>query len=419
LIDLKLLRSEPDRIRDSLEKRGVDLDLDKIIRLDEEHRRLLGEVEKLRAEQNQASRAIAKAEGADRETAIASSKQLAERLKSGEAELDRIKSELDALLLEVPNLVHPSVPPGVGDENNVVLKEVGERLEFDFEAKDHLDLGEALGIIDIPRAAKISGTRFGILKGQGAVLELALMRYAMDFVTARGFVPIIPPVLVRNDAMFGTGFFPSEEEQAYAIERDDLYLVGTSEVPLASMHGDEILASGDLPLRYAGFSSCFRREAGTYGKDTRGIIRLHQFEKVEMFILCEASESDDHHAAILDIEEQIFQSLGIPYRVVDTCAGDLGAPYIRKFDLEAWLPGSHRWLEVTSCSNATDYQARRLRIRTKGGGSTAFVHTLNGTAAAAGRAIVALLENHQRPDGSVGIPEALRSHAGFEEIAVV
>jgi seryl-tRNA synthetase len=416
LIDTRLLRNEPDRLKEAVSKRGLDIDVDKVVEFDRRYRDLLADVESHRAEQNQASKKIAETPVPEREQAIASARELSDRLKTREDELQALKVELDERLASLPNLVHPDVPEGAGDENNVVLREVGDRPQFDFDPKDHLDLGEAAGIIDVPRAAKVSGSRFGLLKGAGAILELALMRFAMDLLIAQGFESIIPPVLVRRDAMFGTGFFPSEEEQAYAIEKDELYLVGTSEVPLASMHADEILPGASLPLRYAGFSSCFRREAGTYGKDTRGIIRLHQFEKVEMFVLCDATESEALHGALLEIEESNFQTLEIPYRVVDTCAGDLGAPYIRKFDIEAWLPGSNRWLEITSCSNATDYQARRLRIRTKKNGGSEFVHTLNGTAVAGGRTIVAILENHQEEDGSISIPEGLRSYTGFDSI---
>jgi seryl-tRNA synthetase len=417
LIDTKLLRNDPDRLKEAVSKRGFDLDVDEVVELDRNYRDRLAEVESLRAEHNQASKRIAETDPTERDQAITSARDLSDRLKTREEELQGLKVELDQRLAALPNLVHPEVPAGAGDENNVVLREVGEKPQFNFDPKDHLDLGEVARIIDVPRAAKVSGSRFGLLRGAGAILELALMRFAMDRLTAQGFESVIPPVLVRRDALFGTGFFPSEEEQAYAIEKDELYLVGTSEVPLASMHADEILAASDLPLRYAGFSSCFRREAGTYGKDTRGIIRLHQFEKVEMFVLCEPSESEALHGALLEIEESNFQSLEIPYRVVDTCAGDLGAPYIRKFDIEAWLPGSDRWLEITSCSNATDYQARRLRIRTKRDGGTEFVHTLNGTAVAGGRTIVAILENHQQEDGSITIPEALRAYTGFDSIS--
>lgn len=415
MIDLRLLRTDPERVRSSLNKRGSDIDLDRLITLDEEHRRLLSEVERMRAEQNRVNKSIASSSGAQRQPLIEAARDLSERLRRLEADQVRVKAELEEAVQWVPNLVHPAVPPGSSEDDNVVVKEVGDRPPFDFQARDHLELGEDLGIIDVERAAKVSGTRFGILKGAAAVLEIALVRFAIDRLAAKGFEPVIPPVLVREATLFGMGFFPASKDEAYEVSRDGLFLVGTSEAPLAGMHADEIIPSERLPIRYVAFSSCFRREAGTYGKDTRGIIRLHQFEKVEMFVLCTGDDSEEQHDQILANEEEIFQALEIPYRVVDTCAGELGAPYSRKFDLEVWLPGAERWLEVTSCSNALDYQARRLMIRTKIDSETAFVHTLNGTAVT-GRAIVAILENHQRADGSISIPEVLRSYTGFDSI---
>lgn len=416
MIDLRILRTDPERVRESLQRRGSDIDLDALISTDESHRTLIGEVEMLRAEQNKVNREIVSVSGAQRDSLIESMRDLSDRLTKLEAEQSQVKAKLDEALAWVPNLVHPEVPAGSTEEDNVVLREVGRRPSFDFEPRDHLDLGETLGIIDVERAAKISGTRFGILKGAGALLELALVRFAIDELTSKGFIPVVPPVLVREDTLFGMGFFPASREEAYEITKDELFLVGTSEAPLAGMHTDEILPGEQLPIRYVAFSSCFRREAGTYGRDTRGIIRLHQFEKVEMFILCAPAESEAEHERILAHEEEIFQALGIPYRVVDTCAGELGAPYSRKFDIEAWLPGAERWLEITSCSNALDYQSRRLAIRSKAEGETTLVHTLNGTAVT-GRVIVALLENHQRADGSVSIPEILTPYTGFDSIS--
>lgn len=416
MIDIKILRSDPERVRESLRRRGSELSVDHLLNLDEQHRKLLADVEKDRARQNAANREIAEATGERKQNAIAEMKQVSDRIKEAEARLFTMRRELDEQLADVPNLVHPDAPLGSTDESNVVLRQVGDIPRFDFEARDHLSLGEDLDILDVVRASKISGTRFGILKREAAILEFALLRYALDLLIGEGFVPVVPPILVRREVLFGMGFFPSEESQAYSIPQDDLFLAGTSEAPLAGMHMDETLAFEDLPVRYAGFSSCFRREAGTYGKDTRGIIRVHQFDKVEMFVICAADESDAQHQRILELEERIFASLGITYRVVDVCAGELGAPYSRKFDLEAWLPGAKRWLEVTSCSNALDYQARRLNLRAKHGSTTEFVHTLNGTGVAVGRTIVALLENHQQSDGSISIPEALRPYTGFEVI---
>lgn len=389
--------------------------MDLLIELDEKYRGLLGEVENLRAEQKRATRTIADSKGAARESAKSSAAELSTTRKSREGELASVRSRLDELVAEVPNLVHPEVPEGASDEENVEIRQVGEKRGFDFKPKDHLELGEALDVIDIPRAAKVSGSRFGFLKGRAALLELSLMRFATDTAATKGFRPVIPPILVREEVLYGMGYFPGQREEAYEIPLDGLFLSGTSEAPLAGMHSNEILPVDSLPLRYSAFSSCFRREAGTYGKDTRGIIRVHQFEKVEMFSYCRAPDSDAEHSFLLEVEEEIFQTLGIPYRVVDVCAGELGAPYARKFDIEGWLPGSERWLELTSTSNAYDYQARRLGVRTKAGSSTELLHTLNGTAIT-NRAIVAIFENYQNEDGTIRVPEVLWPYTGFDVI---
>ncbi len=395
--------------------RGADIDLDALIELDRQHRSLVTDVDNLRAELNRAQKAIGKLSPEERPQAIARNKQAGADLKDLEAQLAQKAQELEAAVLLVPNLVHPDSPPGREDAE---LRKVGTPRAFDFAPADHLTLGEDLGIIDVKRAAKVSGSRFAILRGKGALLELALVRFVLDRLMAVGFEPVIPPVLVKEEAMYGTGFFPTDEAQVYKTADDDLYLAGTSEVPIAGMHAGEIFSAKQLPVRYAGISTCFRREAGTYGKDTRGIIRVHQFDKVEMFSFCRPTESDNEHQAILAEEEGIFQALEIPYKVLDIASGELAAPNYRKFDIEAWLPGADRWLEVTSCSNDWDFQARRLGIRFKEGESgTDLVHTLNGTAIAVGRCIVALLENHQQADGSVTIPEALRPYTGFEEVA--
>ncbi|MCW3034826.1 MAG: Seryl-tRNA synthetase [Actinobacteria bacterium] len=416
MIDVRLLRTDPGLVRASLERRGAKVDLDHLIELDSRYRALLQEVEAARAEQNAAGKRIAEARGPEKSQAIAEMKRLSDRLKQLEAELAEIRSELDRALIEVPNLVHPDAPDGFGDESNRLVRTVGSRPAFDFTPKDHMDIGEGLGIIDTERAAKVSGSRFAYLLGPAVLLEFALVRMAMDRLMPDGFVPVIPPVLVRAEAMFGTGFFPTDEAQVYRCADDDLYLAGTAEVPIASMHAREMLPADRMPRRYVGYSTCFRREAGTYGRDTRGIIRVHQFDKAEMFSFCFPEDSDDEHQRLLAHEEGIWQALEIPYRVLEICAGDLAAPNYRKFDIEAWLPGTGRWLEVTSCSNDIDYQARRLQIRTKRDSGTELVHTLNGTAVAVGRAIVALLENHQQADGSVRIPEALQPYTGFDVI---
>ena len=416
MIDLRLLREDLDRVRAAYERRGGVEGLDRVVTLDADHRRLLSEVEELRAEQNRSSKAIGQAAPEDRPAAIERARELSERLKAMEPRLEEVTEELRAAAARLPNLPHESVPQGLSEEDNVVEREVGPRKEFDFEPREHVEVGERLGIFDSDRAARTSGSRFVYLTGAGVFLELALVRFAVDFCAQRGFSPVVPPVLVREQAMYGTGFLPTDEHEFYKVERDDLYLVGTSEVPLAALHADEILEGDSLPIRYAGFSPCFRREAGSYGKETKGLIRVHQFDKVEQFSFAHPDASWDEYDSILANQEAILQALEIPYRVLVMCAGDLGASAAKKIDHEAWLPGAGRYLEVTSATNATDYQARRLQVRCRIGGETRLVHMLNGTACAVGRTIVALLENHQRADGGVDIPEALRPYTGFDEI---
>jgi seryl-tRNA synthetase len=416
VIDLKLLRDDFDAVKAAYERRGGVGDLDTVVELDAEYRTRLSEVEQLRAEHNRASKAIGIATPDDRPTAIEEARKLAERIKGLEPELERVEGELRTVAARLPNIPHESVPEGLSEEDNVVEREVGGKPEFDFEPLDHVALGERLGIFDSDRAAKTSGSRFVYLTGSGVVLELALVRFAIDYLGGRGFKPIVPPVLVREHAMYGTGFLPAEEHEFYYDPRDGLYLAGTSEVAIAAMHSDETLDASSLPLRYAGFSTCFRREAGTYGKETKGLIRVHQFDKVEQFSFTNPDDSWDEFATIRTNQEKLLQALEIPYRVLVMCAGDLGASAAKKVDNEAWLPGAARYLELTSATNATDYQARRLQVRLRDGGETALVHTLNGTACAVGRTIVALLENHQRADGAVAIPEALRPYTGFDAL---
>jgi seryl-tRNA synthetase len=408
-----LLREDLDAVRAAYSKRGGVEGLDAVVELDARYRAWLAEVEGCRAEQNRASKAIGQAPAAERPAAIAAAKQLADRLKELEPELESLERELHEAVAYLPNLPHESVPEGRSEDDNVVEREVGDKPGFDFEPLDHVALGERLGVFDGERAAKTSGSRFVYLTGPGVILELALVRFVVDFLIDRGFVPVVVPVLVREHAMYGTGFFPADEFEYYRIERDDLYLAGTSEVALASMHSDETLAVDELPKRYAGFSSCFRREAGSYGKDTKGLVRVHQFDKVEQFSFANPEDSWDELQAIRANQERILQALEIPYRVTVMCAGDLGSAAAKKVDNEAWLPGAGRYLELTSATNATDYQARRLHIRYRSDGASRLVHTLNGTACAVGRTIVALLENHQQEDGSVRIPEALRPYTGF------
>ena len=339
-------------------------------------------------------------------------RELAAEIKRLESELSEVERERDELALTLPNLPEPDVPDGETDEDAVTLREVGDRPSFDFEVRDHVELGAEHGLIDIERAARVSGSRFAYLTGELVLVELALVRYALGLLVDEGFVPVVPPVLVREEALEGTGFFPGEREMIYEVPRDELFLVGTSEVSLAALHMDEILEPGEVPRRYTGFSTCFRREAGAAGKDTRGIFRVHQFDKVEMFSFVEPGESSREHQRLLALQERILQSLEIPYRVVDIPVGELGAPAARKFDCEAWIPSQDRYREVTSCSNTTDFQARRLgcRFRPAEGAPPVHLHTLNGTAVAVGRTLIALLENRQDAEGAISIPEPLRAH---------
>lgn len=417
MIDLRLLREQPDAVKEAYARRGGVDGLDEVIELAHTYRDMLARVESLRAEQNRASKAIGQSAPDDRAAAIAHAKELSDELKRLEPDLEASLQGLDERAAYLPNLPHESVPEGLTEDDNVVEREVGEKPTFDFEAKDHVAIGEGLGIFDGERGTKTSGSRFVYLTGAGVFLELALVRFALDHLNSHRFVPVIPPVLVRRHAMYGTGFFPADENEFYSLDRDDLFLVGTSEVPLAAMHSEEILEEATLPVRYAGYSPCFRREAGSYGKDTKGLVRVHQFDKIEQFSFAHPDDSWDEYAAIRANQEKILQALEIPYRVLVMCAGDLGASAAKKVDNEAWLPGAERYMEVTSATNATDYQSRRLQVRFRSGSSaTRLVHTLNGTACAVGRTIVALLENHQRGDGSVSIPEALRPYTGFDEI---
>jgi seryl-tRNA synthetase len=374
----------------------------------------LPEVEGLRADRNAASDAIGAAkreggEGGGVDAAIARMREVSNRIKELEAELEAVEGDRSELAAAIPNPPDPEAPDGETEEDAVVLREVGERPEFDFETRDHLEIGRALGLIDTEKAAASSGSRFAYLLGDLVLVELALIRFAVELLAAEGFTPVVPPVLVREGPLFGTGFFPGEREMIYEVPADELFLVGTSEVSLAALHADEIIEPGALPLRYAGISTCFRREAGAAGRDTRGIFRVHQFDKVEMFSFVEPDAARDEHQRLLALEERVLGALEIPYRVVDIPVGDLGAPAARKFDCEAWIPSQGRYRELTSTSNTTDYQARRLgcRYRPAAGAAPEHVSTLNGTAVAVGRTLLAIIENGQRADGTVAIPPAL------------
>ncbi len=413
MIDVDILREAPDELKANLARRNAEVDVDRLVGLDEAVRLVRRNAENARAEQRVLGKQIASASDANRPEMIERAGVLADEYKRLSAEADALEAEFNALWVTVPNLAHPSVPTGGSDADNVEIKQWGTPRVFDFEVRDHQDIGEALGIIDVAAGAKVSGSRFAYLKGQAVLLELGLVRWAMELLSAEGFTPVIPPVLVREEALYGTGFFPGDREQVYSVGADDLFLAGTAEVPLAALHADEIL-TGELPIRYAGFSTCFRREAGTYGRDTRGIFRVHQFDKVEMFSFCHPDRSWEEHEFLFGMEERIVQALELPYRVVNVAAGDLGSSAAKKYDIEAWIPSQEAYREITSCSNTTDYQARRLKIRTKDDESNRIIHTLNGTAVAVGRTILAIMENHQQADGTVLLPEAIRPYVGFD-----
>ncbi len=416
MIDPRLLTDAPEATAAALARRGVDADaLARLRALDGARRAAVAALDAARAEQNATSRGIGRAAPAERPAAIEAAAALKARVAALEAARDAAVAAHHAAFSRIPNLPHPDAPDGE-EGDGVLVREVGTMPVLDgvAEPRDHVTLLEAADALDLARGAKVSGARFAYLKGEGALLELALVRYAVDIALAHGHVPVVPPVLVREPAMYGTGFLPTDEQQLFATRDDDLYLVGTSEVPLAALHMDEVLDPSELPLRYAGVSPCFRREAGAHGKDTRGIMRVHQFEKVELFSLVAPERSDEEHERILAVQLAILAGLDLHARVVDIPVGDLGASAARKFDVEAWMPGQGAYREVTSCSNTTDYQARRLRIRMRGEGDTTLVHTLNGTALAVQRTIIALVEQHQRPDGSVAVPPALVPHLGRE-----
>jgi seryl-tRNA synthetase len=424
MLDVKMVRADPEIVRAALRRRGSTQSLDAFLVLEEERRRLVAAVEERRAARNVVSEEIAAAKramkGLDAQQKAAAEAALQERfaamrqsgdeLKTEEAQLADVEARLKVMLLDIPNIPLDDVPEG-GEEDSVVLRHEGTPRRFPFPPKDHLDLGVALDVIDMERAARASGSRFAYLKGDLVLLQFALLHYGLDIVQAAGFLPVLPPVLVREEAMYGTGFFPTDEQQIYRTT-DGECLVGTSEVPLAALHLDEFLDAEALPIRYVGYSSCFRREAGAAGKDTRGILRVHQFDKLEMFSFCLPEQSPSEHELILATEEKILGGLGIPYRVVNIAAGDLGAPAAKKYDCEAWLPGQERYRELTSCSNCTDYQARRLNCRYRTEKGPRFVHTLNGTGIAMGRTIIAVMENYQRADGLVDVPPALVPYLG-------
>ena len=416
MIDLRLVREDPEYVKAALRRRGMEPRTDELLEIDARRRDAQTRLDALRARQKQVGKEVPRLEGDAKQKLLDELKELSDEIKSLQGDEDSASVELTTLLLEIPNLPHESVPDGAGDENSVELRQWGLPPAFDFPVRDHLEIGQALDILDTERAAKVSGARFAYIKGKGALLELALVRFVVDKLGHHGFAPVITPVLVRREAMEGTGFLPTDEQQIYKLADDDLYLVGTSEVSIAAMHQDEFIDVEGLPLRYAGISTCFRREAGAYGKDTRGMVRIHQFDKVEMVRFTHPDQSWTHHEELTRCAETLLERLGLEYRRVALSTGDMSFASAKTFDLEAWSPGVERWLEVSSCSNFTDFQARRMNCRFRDAdGKVKFVHTLNGSGLALPRIVISILENYQREDGSVEIPEVLHPYFGGDK----
>ncbi len=410
MLDINFIRQNPEIVKKGIFAKNVNPKLvDDFLALDEEWKKLIKEIDDLRASQKEFSKT--------RE--IEKAKNLKNRLQFLEADLSALEEKRRKILFQFPNLPSEDVPVGKDDKENVVLREEGEKPVFKFKPKDYLELAEKLNLIDTERAAKVSGSRFGYIKGAAALLEFALIKLALDTAMKKGFIPVVPPVMIKEEMMKGMGYVDRYEDQdeTYFLEKDKLYLVGTSEQSIGPMHNDEIFNEEELPKRYAAFSTCFRREAGSYGKDTKGILRVHQFDKVEMFSFCLPEKSKEEHELLFSIEEELMRLLKIPYRALKICAGDLGGPAAKKYDIEAWLPGQNQYRETHSTSNCADFQARRLNIRYRDKSNKLnFVHTLNGTAFAIGRTLIAIIENYQREDGSILVPEVLQKYLSFSEI---
>ena len=412
MLDINFIRENPNKVKEACEKKQTKVDVDKVLELDEKKRELMTEMENLKAEQNKISKA-----GHD-ESAINKAKELKEKFKGLEPELEKVEQALKALLSQLPNIPFDDVPVGKDDSSNVVMRQVGKKPKFSFTAKDYIQLGKDLDLIDTERAAKVAGPRFGYIKNELPLIEFALINLVMDTVKKEGFIPVIPPVMLKEEMARGTGYFEAtDKNEAYFLPEDKMYLAGTAEQSMAAMHTNEVLELKYLPKRYIAFSTCFRREAGSYGKDTKGILRVHQFDKLEMFILCKPEDSKKEHQLLLSIEEKLMKALELPYQVINICTGDLGRPAASKYDIETWLPSENKYRETHSTSNCTDFQARRLNIRYKNkAGKMNFAHTLNGTAFAIGRILIMIMENYQQKDGSIKVPKALQKYCGFKVI---
>lgn len=417
MLDINIVRNSLDFVKNALRRRGTDYPVDELFNVDKQWRENLKELERLRALKNKFSTDIRYAKGEDKQKMITAMKDVTSKIKTLEATVEGLEKRRQELLDIIPNIPHESVPDGTGDENAVELKRWGDFKPFDFEPLDHIDLGLKLDLMDIERGAKVAGARFYYLKNGAVKLQLAIGLFAINELVKKGFTPIYPPVLVHGDALYGTGFLPLAREDVYKIENEDLYLVGTAEVPLGAMHSDEIFEYKELPKWYCGWSSCFRTEAGAHGRDTKGIFRVHQFEKVEMFKFCLPDKSWEEHEHLLQCAEELVQKLGLPYRVVNIPAGDLGSSAAKKYDVEVYLPGQKKFRELISCSNCTDYQARRLQTRFRDkDGNFRYVHTLNSTALATARTLVAIMENYQQKDGTILVPEVLREFVGADKV---
>jgi len=415
MLDPSILKDSLEVLESNISRRNLKIDVNHLISLNEERKSLRFDAEQKRSQQKELGKQIANAKETDKEELLNRASELSNEVKLLFEQVDKKDEDFLNLWVKIPNLISKTSPDGKSDKDNLEIKKVGNIKDI-ASPKDHLEIASKLNLIDVEKASEVSGSRFAYLFGDLVKIEFNLVSWALNKLSEKGFTPTVPPVLVRENALYGTGFFPDDAEQVYEIPNDDLYLVGTSEVPLAALHTNEIINMEELPIRYAGFSTCFRREAGTYGKDTTGIFRVHQFDKVEMFSFCSPEKSEEEHEFILSVEEELLQALEIPYRVVDVCAGDLGASAAKKYDIEAWIPSQNTYREVTSCSNTTSFQARRLNIRSKSDGETNILHTLNGTAIAVGRILIALIENNQTEDGKVEFSDKVAEIIGVKNL---
>ncbi len=415
MLDPAILKDNLEVLESNISRRNIDVDVNHLISLNEERKSLRFNAEQKRSQQKELGKQIANADKNEKEELLNKASELSDEVKLLFEQVDKKDEEFLNQWVKIPNLISKTSPDGKSDKDNLEIKKVGKVKEIS-NPKDHLEIASKLNLIDVEKASEVSGSRFAYLFGDLVKIEFNLVSWALNKLSEKGFTPTVPPVLVRENALYGTGFFPDDAEQVYEIPNDNLYLVGTSEVPLAALHTNEIINMEELPIRYAGFSTCFRREAGTYGKDTTGIFRVHQFDKVEMFSFCNPEKSEEEHEFILSVEEELLQSLEIPYRVVDVCAGDLGASAAKKYDIEAWIPSQNTYREVTSCSNTTSFQARRLNIRAKSEGETSILHTLNGTAIAVGRILIALIENNQTEEGKVEFSDEVAEIIGVKNL---